>query len=145
MLPRFSEAGKKIQLNVGIYRRLGKANLVPCLRRGPPAGFAMVESLLVQREAFQLSRDTLEAIRVINLGVNVLDRLQKPIFICVTTLGIQKGLQGEESPSVFPAVNSSLGDELGIQAIDELFRPANLLRSKCLGLSVEALCRHSNL
>lgn len=55
MLSGLLETGEEIQLNIHIFRRLGKADLVPSLRCRPSACFAVVEGLLVQSDVLEVS------------------------------------------------------------------------------------------
>ena len=98
-------------MNIRIIRRLGEANLIPSLRRRPSASFAVVEGLLVQRDVLQVRRHSLETIWIVDLCVNVLQRLHYSVILFLsgfffTVLDVW--FQKVEGPGIFVTINSSL-------------------------------------
>ena len=111
MLPGFSETCKKILLDVWIIRRLGEPNLIPCLRSSPAASLAMVEGLLIQRNVLQDCRNPFKAVGIVDIGVNILQRLQHPVppFMCeMLPSAFDMRFQEKQSSSIFIAIDCSL-------------------------------------
>lgn len=77
MLPRLFEASEEVNLNVNILRILCQLDLIPRLSLGPSSRFAMTKDLLINVQDFQMSRYSLQAIRLVDLSINFLESLKQ--------------------------------------------------------------------
>lgn len=114
MLSGFFETREQIDLNVDIFRGLGKLDLIPSLGCRPPPSFAVVERLLIECNILEERRYAVKTVWIIDLGVNLLQRLQNWIapllFMCLLLSVPKMWLQEEERPSVFVTIDGPLRD-----------------------------------
>jgi hypothetical protein len=80
MLTRLLKTGQEIQLNIQIVRVFGQADLIPGLCGFPPPSLSVTENHLVNVHVGHCGNHALETVRIINLSVNVLNGLQKPLL-----------------------------------------------------------------
>ena len=76
MLSRLLETSEEVNLDVNIFRILCQLDLIPRLGLGPSSCFAMTKNLLIDVQHFQVSRYSLQAIRLVDLSIDFLKSLK---------------------------------------------------------------------
>lgn len=111
------ETRQQINLHICVVGILRELNLAPGLRPRPPSRLPVAENLLLEVDDLEVRGYSFKAIRLINMGIDVLQGVQRLLDILRVVamfllLAQNMGFQVEQGTSVLFTVNGALRDEL---------------------------------
>lgn len=117
ILARLLETRQQINLHVCVVGILRELNFTPGLRPRPPPRLPVAENLLLEVDDLQVGGDSFKAIRLINMGIDVLQGVQGLLNILRVVamfllLAQNMWFQVEQGTRVLFTVNGTLRYEL---------------------------------